>query len=186
VEPTQVHWIAGLGHTQMTQQLDQVRSARSRPHDAANPRGGAGTGSPAARRVGRALAVLFIKTPVRAARAPASRASGWQTVHRRPATNLAPTLDLVRLDGVLLRIAGSGRGSAALPMYPPVVLTGGFGENDSKSRQSLALLRKGRIDAGALCETITLLHTLLWPANQMAVSTNHANPMWQALRLRPA
>lgn len=91
------------------------------------------------------------------------------------------------LDGATLaRAIGAtfGRRGTALPTYPPVALTGAFGENDSKQRQWQAFLRKGRIDAGTLSETVDLLHTLLWPANQVAVSNSDANATWQARRLR--
>ena len=66
----------------------------------------------------------------------------------------------------------------------PVALTGQFGEDAAKQVQWQSFLRKGRIDAGTLAETIGLLHTLLWPASQVAVSTSDANATWQARRLR--
>ena len=91
------------------------------------------------------------------------------------------------LDGATLaRAIGAtfARRGSALPTHPPVALTSQFGEADAKQRQWQAFLRKGRIDAGTLAETIDLLHTLLWPASQVAVSTSDANATWQARRLR--
>ncbi len=91
------------------------------------------------------------------------------------------------LDGATLaRAIGAtfARRGTALPTHPPVALTSEFGRDDAKQRQWQAFLRKGRIDAGKLAETVDLLHTLLWPASQVAVSTSDANATWQARRLR--
>ena len=76
------------------------------------------------------------------------------------------------------------RRSTALPAQSPVALTREFGEDDAKQRQWQAFLRKGRIEAGTLAETVELLHTLLWPASQVAASASNANATWQARRLR--
>ena len=91
------------------------------------------------------------------------------------------------LDGATLaRAIGAtfARRGSALPTHPPVALTSQFGEADAKQRQWQAFLRKGRIDAGTLAETVDLLHTLLWPASQVAVSSSDATATWQARRLR--
>ena len=91
------------------------------------------------------------------------------------------------LDGATLaRAIGAtfARRGTALPTHAPVALTGAFGEDDAKHRQWQAFLRKGRIDAGTLAETVDLLHVLLWPATQVAVSTSDANATWQARQLR--
>lgn len=91
------------------------------------------------------------------------------------------------LDGATLaRAIGAtfARRSTALPEKPPVALTREFGEDAAKQRQWQAFLRKSRIDAGTLTDTIDLLHTLLWPASQVAASASDANAMWQAQRLR--
>ena len=65
-----------------------------------------------------------------------------------------------------------------------MALTGEFGGDDAKQRQWQAFLRKGRIDADTLAEIIELLHTLLSPATQVALSASDANAMWQARQLR--
>ncbi len=91
------------------------------------------------------------------------------------------------LDGATLaRAIGAtfARRGTALRTHPPVALTGMFGEDDAKQRQWQAFLRKGRIDAGTLAETVDLLHTLLWPATQVAVSNSDANATWLARRMR--
>ena len=71
-----------------------------------------------------------------------------------------------------------------VPTHPPVALTGAFGKDDAKQRQWQAFVHKGRLDAGTLGDTVELLHTLLLPASQVAVSTSDANSRWQARRLR--
>ena len=65
-----------------------------------------------------------------------------------------------------------------------MVLTPDFGADPAKQLQWQAFLRKGRIDAGTLTETVELLHTLLWPASEVAASASDVNAMWQAQRLR--
>ena len=91
------------------------------------------------------------------------------------------------LDGATLaRAIGATfvRRVTTLPTHPPVALTGEFGGDDAKRRQWQAFLGKGRIDADTLAEIIELLHTLLWPATQVALSASDANAMWQARQLR--
>ena len=91
------------------------------------------------------------------------------------------------LDGATLaRAIGAtfARRGTALPTHAPVALTGEFGRAAAKQYQWQAFLRKGRIDAGTLAETVDLLHVLLWPATQVAVSTSDANATWQARQLR--
>lgn len=87
------------------------------------------------------------------------------------------------LDGATLaRAIGAtfARRSTALPEKPPVALTREFGEDDAKQRQWQAFLRKGHIEATTLAETVGLLHTLLWPASQVAASASDATASWQA------
>ena len=87
------------------------------------------------------------------------------------------------LDGATLaRAVGAtfARRDTALPTRPPVALTHDFGEDDAKQRQWQAFLRKGRIEAATLAETVDLLCTLLWPASQVAASASDANATWQA------
>ena len=91
------------------------------------------------------------------------------------------------LDGATLaRAIGAtfARRDTALPTRPPVALTRGFDEDDDKQRQWQAFIRKGRIETSTLTKTIDLLHTLLWPASQVAASASDANAVWQARRLR--
>jgi hypothetical protein len=87
------------------------------------------------------------------------------------------------LDGATLAralAATFARRGTALPAQPPVALTRAFGDDDAKQRQWQAFLSKGRIDAGTPAETVDLLHTLLWPASQVAASASDANATWQA------
>ena len=87
------------------------------------------------------------------------------------------------LDGATLALAMAAtfaRRGTALPAQPPIALTREFGEDEAKQRQWQAFLRKGRIDAGTLAETVNLLHTLLWPVNQVAACASDANATWQA------
>ena len=89
------------------------------------------------------------------------------------------------LDGATLAralAATFARRGTALPAQPPVALTREFGDDDAKQRQWQAFLSKGRIDAGTLAETVDLLHTLLWPASQVAASASDANATWQTQR----
>jgi len=91
------------------------------------------------------------------------------------------------LDGATLaRAIGAtfARRGTALPSTPPVALTPDFGADPAKQRQWQAFLRKGRIDAATLAETVELLQTLLWPASQVAASASDANANWQAPLLR--
>ena len=76
------------------------------------------------------------------------------------------------------------RRNTALPALPLLALTREFGVDEAKQRQWQAFLRKGRIDAGTLAETIELLYTLLWPASQVAANASDANATWQARLLR--
>lgn len=89
------------------------------------------------------------------------------------------------LDGATLaRAIGAtfSRRGTALPTHPPVALTGEFGQDAAKQRQWQAFLRKGRIDACTLAENVDLLHTVLWPASQVAASASNATATWQARR----
>ena len=86
------------------------------------------------------------------------------------------------LDGATLASAiraTFARRNTALPKHPPVALTSDFGADAAKQRQWQAFLRKGRIEAGTLAETIDLLQALLWPASQVAISGSDANATWQ-------
>ncbi len=65
-----------------------------------------------------------------------------------------------------------------------MALAGELGQDGAKQRQWQAFVHKGRFHAGTLGDTVELLHTLLWPASQVAGSTSDANATWQTLRLR--
>lgn len=91
------------------------------------------------------------------------------------------------LDGATLaRAIGAtfARRGTAPPMHAPAALSPDFGADPAKQRQWQAFLRKSRIEAGTLAETVNLLYTLLWPASQVAASASNANATWQARRLR--
>ncbi len=91
------------------------------------------------------------------------------------------------LDGApLARAIGAtfARRGTALPAQTPVALTREFGKDGAKQLQWQAFRRKSRIDAETLAETAELLHTLLWPANQVASSASNANAVWRAQKLR--
>jgi hypothetical protein len=72
------------------------------------------------------------------------------------------------------------RRDTALPTEPPMALTERFGSEIAKQRQWQAFLNKSRITAGSLPETVRLLHTLLWPATQVAASGSGATATWMA------
>ncbi|CAN7525594.1 nucleotidyl transferase AbiEii/AbiGii toxin family protein [Variovorax sp. LjRoot130] len=89
------------------------------------------------------------------------------------------------LDGATLAraiAATFARRGTALPTQAPTALTPAFGDDDVKRRQWQAFLNKSRIAvaAGTLPETVTLLHTLLWPATQVAGSGSNATAAWKA------
>jgi len=76
------------------------------------------------------------------------------------------------------------RRGTALPTQPPVALTREFGEAEAKQRQWQAFLRKNRIAASGLPETVSLLLTLLWPASQVAARNDGATAAWKASERR--
>jgi hypothetical protein len=97
--------------------------------------------------------------------------------------DIATVAQRTHLDGATLaRAIGATftRRSTALPTQVPLALTRRFGDNDAKQRQWQAFLRKSRIAAGTLPETIDLLHELLWPASQVAARASDANASWNA------
>lgn len=86
------------------------------------------------------------------------------------------------LDGATLAraiAATFARREMALPTQPR-----GFGAEAGKLHQWHAFLNKSRISAGTLTETVSLLHSLLWPASQVAARASNANATWHAHRLR--
>ena len=87
------------------------------------------------------------------------------------------------LDGATLaRAIGAtfARRSTPLPTEPPVALSHRFGDDDAKQRQWQAFVKKNHLTAGTLPETVRQLHTLLWPATQVAASGSNATAEWQA------
>ena len=71
------------------------------------------------------------------------------------------------------------RRTTPLPAQPPVALTREFSEDPAKQRQWQAFLNKSRIDAKSLPQTVGLLHTLLWPATQVAATGTAATAAWK-------
>ena len=91
------------------------------------------------------------------------------------------------LDGATLaRAIGAtfARRGTPLPTELPVALSHGFGDDEAKQLQWRAFVRKSRLSAGTLPETVRLLHTLLWPATQVAASDSNATARWQASERR--
>ncbi len=89
------------------------------------------------------------------------------------------------LDGATLAraiAATFARRGTTLPTQAPTALTRAFGDDDAKRRQWQAFLNKSRVAvaAGTLTQTVTLLHTLLWPATQVAASSSDATAVWKA------
>ncbi len=86
------------------------------------------------------------------------------------------------LDGATLAkaiAATFARRTTPLPAQPPLALTAAFSEDNAKQRQWQAFLNKSRILAMDLPKTVTLLHTLLWPATQVAASNSMATAVWK-------
>jgi len=87
------------------------------------------------------------------------------------------------LDGATLaRAIGAtfARRGTPLPTQPPVALSHMFGDDDTKQLQWQAFVKKGHLTAGTLPETVRLIHTLLWPATQVAASGGNATAAWNA------
>ena len=72
----------------------------------------------------------------------------------------------------------------SLPTEPPVALSHRFGDEDAKQLQWQAFVKRGPLTADTLPETVRLLHTLLWPATQVAASDSNATAQWQASERR--
>ncbi|MDH5540766.1 MAG: nucleotidyl transferase AbiEii/AbiGii toxin family protein [Rhizobacter sp.] len=90
------------------------------------------------------------------------------------------------LDGATLARAIAAtfdRRVTALPQRPPVALTSVFADEPAKQHQWHAFLNRNRIAANSLADTVDLLHTLLWPATQVAASGSAANAKWNPERL---
>lgn len=71
------------------------------------------------------------------------------------------------------------RRNTPLPAQPPAALTREFSGDTAKQRQWQAFLNRSRIAAKGLPETVALLHTLLWPATQVAATRTTATAAWK-------
>lgn len=76
------------------------------------------------------------------------------------------------------------RRKTALPALPPLALTKQFGEDAAKLRQWQAFLNKNHLEAAGLEDTVALLHDLLWPPTQVAISKTQATAHWAPSDLR--
>ena len=91
------------------------------------------------------------------------------------------------IDGATLAkaiAATFSRRSAPLPAQAPVALTAAFSEDSAKQRQWQAFLRKSRLPATDLPNTVALLNTLLWPVTQVAASDSGVTATWNARELQ--
>ena len=101
--------------------------------------------------------------------------------------DLAVIARRTRLDGALLARAIEAtftRRSTALPKEQPLALTGKFSGDNAKRLQWSAFLRKGRIAAVGLVETVDLLDRLLWPPTQVALAASAATATWAPEQMR--
>lgn len=91
------------------------------------------------------------------------------------------------LDGATLARAIAAtfeRRRTELPAEPPLALQSAFADDEAKQRQWAAFLARNRLEAFGLREAIALLHTLLWPATQVAKSEALATARWWPERLK--
>ena len=96
--------------------------------------------------------------------------------------DIAVIAQRTELDGATLAKAVAAtfsRRTTPLPAQPPVALTAEFSEDNAKQHQWQAFQNKSRLSATDLPETVTLLHTLLWPATQVAASNSNATAVWK-------
>ncbi len=96
--------------------------------------------------------------------------------------DIAAIAQRTELDGATLAraiAATFARRTTPLPVQPPVALTIEFSDDTAKQRQWHAFLNRSRISAEDLPKTVTLLHTLLWPATQIAASGSSATAAWK-------
>ena len=71
------------------------------------------------------------------------------------------------------------RRQTSLPMERPLALTNLLSEDPAKLRQWRAFLRKNRIEAAGLGDTVALLDDLLWPPTQVAAAGSRATATWR-------
>ncbi|MBC7664158.1 MAG: nucleotidyl transferase AbiEii/AbiGii toxin family protein [Caulobacter sp.] len=101
--------------------------------------------------------------------------------------DLAVIAHRTELDGATLAdaiAATFGRRQTTLPTERPLALTKGFSEDTAKLLQWHAFLKKNRIDAASLGDTVALLDDLLWPATQVAAGNSQATATWRPDFLR--
>jgi hypothetical protein len=95
--------------------------------------------------------------------------------------DLAVIARRTELDGATLAAAISAtfsRRQTALPAERPLALTPRFSEDPAKLLQWQAFVRKNRLDAPSLGQTIALLDSLLWAPTEVAVARSGATATW--------
>ena len=95
--------------------------------------------------------------------------------------DLATIARRTELDGATLAAAIAAtfaRRQTTLPAKRPLALTNQFSEDASKLRQWQAFLKKNRIAADNLGDTIALLDDMLWPPTQVAAVKSEATATW--------
>lgn len=70
------------------------------------------------------------------------------------------------------------RRSTPLPSTAPIALTHRFSDDDAKTRQWQAFLKKNRIVAANLPDTVALLYTMLWSPTLVAAASSPASATW--------
>ena len=101
--------------------------------------------------------------------------------------DLAVIAQRTQLDGATLAAAIAAtfaRRQTALPTECPLALTKPFGQDVGKLRQWQAFLKKNRLAAASLGDTVALLHDLLWPPTQVAASSSPTTATWHPDALR--
>ena len=95
--------------------------------------------------------------------------------------DLAVIARRTELDGATLAAAIAAtfaRRQTALPAERPLALTNHFSEDAAKLRQWQAFLKKNRIAAASLGDTIALLDEMLWPPTEVAAAKSEATATW--------
>jgi len=97
--------------------------------------------------------------------------------------DLAVIARRTELDGATLAAAIAAtfaRRQTALPTERPLALTKQFSEDAAKQLQWQAFLKKNRIEAATLGDTVSLLDLLLWPPTQVAAANSQATASWRS------
>lgn len=95
--------------------------------------------------------------------------------------DLASIASRTSLNGAMLAraiAATFARRQTTTPHEPPLALRSAFAAEPAKQRQWLAFLARNRLAELSFGDTIGVLHTLLWPATQVAASGSTANARW--------